>query len=344
MSAPKTRNQWALMGKVESTYGTPITLSASADGILLAEKPEPDFSNYLNEGDRGRTPGGAPRPRATQSGRFGNMRLVGELIGGGAAYSASVFSSLHTLLRGCGLEATGSFGAGTEKWTFVSEVGPSGLDSLTLEAYLDGQLYKLYGAYGSFEVGAEGPSIPSWDFNFDGLADKPTDVAIPTISGGYPPATRLPAKAENMAFTLGTFTGAKIRRWRFAQNRETNAARADQNSSAGHAGFTPGAYSPILEITIEKCALATSGPYHTSTTLNPYELKELGTLLICKWNIGGTQYNRWKIGAGATATEAQAQIVDVQDGEDGPTSTWDLTIEFKPSGYTNNDAFAILTD
>lgn len=343
MSAPKTRNAWGFMAKVESSYGTPATLVGSNDGVLLSQRPEPDFSQYLDEGDRGRAPGGAPRPRAAMSGRFGSLRLMSEMIGGGAAYSASVFGSIHTLLRGCGLEATGSFTGGSEKWTFAPEIGPSGLDSLTMEAYLDGQLYKLSGAYGSFEVGAEGPAVPEWDFNFMGLADKPTDVAIPAISS-YPPATRLPAKSLGIGFTLGTFTAAVMRRWRFIQNREHDAARANQNTSAGHQGFTPGGYNPILEVTIEKVTLATSGPYHTSSTLNPYELKELGTQLICKLDVGSTQYNRWKLGAGLTGGEAQAQIVGVEDGEEGPTSTWDLTIEFKSSSYTANDAFAITVD
>jgi hypothetical protein len=265
------------------------------------------------------------------------------MIGAGAAYSASVFSSLHTFLRACGLEATGSFTGGSERWRFAPEVGPTGLESLTIETYLDGQMYKLYGAYGTFEIGAEGPVIPQWDFNFVGIADKPTDAAIPSITN-YPPATRIPPKAENTAFTLGTFvTGAIVRRWRFVSGREHDTPRANQNTANAHAGFTPGGYAPTLEVTVEKTNLTTT-PFHTATLLNPYELKELGTLLICNLVVGQTQYNRFKIGAGLTGAEAQAQIVDVQDGEDGPTSTWDLTIEFKPSSYTLNDAFVITVD
>lgn len=342
MTATKTRNAWGFMGKVETTYGTPIALAAGSDGILLADFPTPDFGQYLHDGSRGRTPGGPTRVRVKQSGRFGNIKAPAEAIGGGAAYSASVFSSLHTLLRTGGLDPVGSFGAGVEKWTFTPETGPTGLDAATFQAYVEGQMYQLYGAYSSFEITADGPGVPIWDFDLQGLADVETDAAIPTITS-YPAATLLPPKAESIALTLGLFTAGVVRSFHFDAGREHGQARADLNSG-GHKGFTPGGRNPTLTVVVERVALATVGPWHTASTINPKQLKETGTQIICSLAVGSVQYNRWKLFAGSPASAAQAQVVEVKDGEDGPAATWEITLEFKPSTLTANDEYAIVFD
>ena len=344
MSAGKTSNAWAFMGKVpESPYGTPLALSASADGILLEDFADVDFSAFLNDGVRPRAPGGGPRRRVKPSGREGRITAPCAAVGAGAAYSASVFPSIHTLLRAAGLEATGSFGGGSEKWTYVPEVGPSGLDGGTFEYYEGGQKYALAGAYASFSVGVDGPDIPRWEFDLLGIGSTPTDAAIPTISGGYPPATRLPPKAESIAFTLGLFTAGVVRSFKFDYGREHDSQRANINSG-GHAGYTPGGHNPTLEVTLEQVALHTSSPWSTASTLNPYELKNDGQLVVCSLAVGTVQYNRWKIFSGASAAALQAQVVDVKDEKDGPTRLWVITVEFKPSTDLLMDSFAVVFD
>lgn len=117
MSAGKTRNQFALLGKVpESPYGTPLALSATTDGILLADFADVDFSGFIHDGSRGMAPGGGTRQRVKPSGRIASLSCPAEGIGGGAAYSASVFPSIHTLLRSAGLEATLDATGGAENY------------------------------------------------------------------------------------------------------------------------------------------------------------------------------------------------------------------------------------
>lgn len=344
MSAPKTTNAWGFLGKVESAYGTDSVPVAGTDGILLAEKPDIDPSQYLHDGSRGITPGGAPRIRVAQSGRFRTMKVSAEMIGAGAAYSASVFPSLHTLLRICGLEPTGSFGGGSEKWSYGSEVGPSGLDSGSIYAYLAGQLYKSLGTYGSFEISVDGPGVPRFDFDLAGIGVLESDASIPSISS-YPSVSNLPPKAETIGLALGTFTAGIVRGFRFTQNRNFDNPRANINTS-GHGGFTPGGRNPTLEVTLEKCTtLETSPPYHTATTFNPYQLKETGTQLIANMTIGSVQYKRWRLWSGpAGGATASAQVTNVEESEDGPTSLWVVTLEFKPSSYIANDEFSLVTD
>lgn len=339
MSAGKTRNQFALLGKVpESPYGTPLALSAAADGVLAADFCEVDFSAFLNDGTRGRAPGGGERTRVKPSGQIGSISVPAEAIGGGAAYSASVVPSIHTLLRSAGLEATGSFGGGTESWKYAPEVGPTGLDAGTFEYYEGGQKYPLTGAYSSFTCGVDGPDVPRWVFDLLGIGSRPTDAALPTVTGGYPPASRLPAKAESIAFTLGLFTGGVVRSFEFNFNRAHDAQRRNINSG-GHAGYTPGGANPTLIVTMEQAALTAGSPWSAAGTLNPYALRDTGDLVVCSLAVGTVQYNRWKLYAGSSVASAQAQVIQVDDEEDGPTRLWTITIEFKPSSYTLVDSF-----
>jgi len=331
------------MAKVEATYGTPITLSAAADGVLLADFADVDFSAFLNDGARGRAPGGGTRQRVKPSGRIGSMSLPFEAIGGGAAYSASVFPSQHTLFRASGLEATGSFGAGTESWKYAPEVGPTGLDSITAEYYEGGQKYPLAGGYSSISCSVDGPDVPRWICDLLGIGTTPTDAALPVITGGYPPASRMPPKAESVALTIGLFTGGVVRGFEFDYGRAHDAARKNINN-AGHSGYTPGGHNPTMKVTVEQVALATVSPWSTATTLNPYALKDDGQLIVCSLAVGSVPYNRWKIHAGATPTLLQAQVVEVADAYDGPTRLWEITLEFKPSTLTGVDSFTIAFD
>jgi len=340
VSSSKTQNQFAFMGKIETAYGTPIALSAAADGILLADFADVDFSAFLNDGARGRAPGGGTRQRVKPSGRVGTISCPFEAIGGGAAYSASVVPSPHVLFRASGLEATGSFGGGVETWKYAPEVGPTGLEAGTFEYYEGGQKYPIAGGYGSISCSVDGPDVPRWMCDLLGIGTTPTDAALPTISGGYPPASRLPPKAESVALTLGLFTAGAVRGFEFDYSRSHDAARKNINSG-GHAGYTPGGHSPTMKITVEQVALATVSPWSTSTTLNPYALKDDGQLIVCSLAVGALQYNRWKIYAGASAAALQAQVVDVQDAYDGPTRLWEITVEFKPSSLTLVDSFQI---
>lgn len=319
MSSGKTQNQFAFMAKPEATYGTPIALSAAADGVLLADFADVDFSAFLNDGARGRAPGGGTRQRVKPSGLIGSISCPFEAIGGGVAYSASVVPSPHVLFRASGLEATGSFGAGTESWKYAPEVGPSGLDSVTAEYYEAGQKYPIAGGYGSISCSVDGPDVPRWTCDLLGIGSTPTDAALPTITGGYPPASRLPPKAESVAFTLGLFTAGIVRGFEFDYGRDHGTQRANINAG-GHAGYTPGGHNPTLKVTMERPTLATVSPWSTATTLNPYALKDDGQLVVCSLAVGSVQYNRWKIYAGASAAALQAQVIDVQDAFDGPTA------------------------
>lgn len=335
MSAPKTHNAWGMMAKPEATYGNPEALGGANDGILLADMPDFDFDQWLFDGARVRSPGGGGIASVPKAGQFGTMTLPVDAIGAAAAYSASVLPNMRTLLRACGLDQVVDTTGGSEKVTYSMEIGPTGLDSLTCEGYKAGQKYPLSGAYGTFEVGAEGPVIPRWVFTLMGIVTAPvSDAAIPAIT--YPATTILPPIFDKTQAVIGSWAVPVIRGFNFTLNRSHDTPRADAWHTAGsHRGFTPGLYDPTLELTVERVALA---------TFNPYSIRDAGTLIRAELNVGSVQYNRWKLGGGSSGQSATAQIVSVEDAEDGPASTWVLTLKYRPTSYIAHDGFIIRFD
>lgn len=351
MTAPRVGVQWGFGGKAESTYGT-INAVAVGDGILLKTFPTLDIPHWVNDGDRGNTPGGGHRQSAPNSGRWGGMKVVAEGIGSPAAqaYAAGVKPQLDVLLLASGFTGTGSFTGGQETWLYTPAVQPTTLTSITAEANLAGSLYRLFGAYADLDVAASGPVIPDWNFDIAGAMDFVTDATIPVYTS-YPSIATVPMKSDSITCTIGLFTASVVKSWHFKVNRNFKNMRINQAGgfSVGMSGYTPGYRKPQLEVVIERCAaLATVTPWNTATTLNPYRLCEDAVPVIIRLSVGSTQYKRWHIfsgiglTAGAPNPVAQAVLADVKDTFEGPTATWTLTFDLFPSTYGASDDFAIL--
>lgn len=340
MAAPKQRTKFGFMAAVEAAYGVAETLATADDGVLLMEPPIPD-TEYLYDGARGRAPGTAGRQTdATPAGLGFTCETVLQAHGAATAYSASdVPPGIHQMLQSAGMQATGDFTGGSEKYTYAPESGPTGYSSITVEAYINGEKHPGRGCYSTFTITGDGVAAPSWAFELSGIGTLPTDAAVPTITS-YPAAANLPPKAQNISLSIGSgtpFTGGVVRSFTFTLNRELSS-RLDANSTDGHAGFTPGPRDPQLEIVIEQVARATSTPYYTATTIDPDILQSLKTQLAVSFTVGSTQYERW------TLTLPQAQIVEVEDGEDGATALWTITFSAKVSAGSADDDFNIVFD
>lgn len=328
------------MGKPEVTYNTPVSLAAATDGIQVCEIPTVKPDVYIHAGERGKAPGaGGPLPLVAPSGYGFEGTAAMYPVGAGAAYSAGVVPpGIHNLIQSAGCQATGSFGAGTEKYTYSPISGPTGFTSLTVQAFFDTQQYSAAGVYSTLIISSTGPDIPLWHFDLKGtMTGIPVEATVPAIV--YPPATRLPPKATNITFSLGTgtpFTTAKVKGFTFTLNRNLTQ-RADSNSG-GHAGFTPGKRDATFEITIEQTSTAsvTSAPWYTATQLNPYGLKSDRSVVGLSLNIGAVQYNRWQLNM------PQAQVLTVEDFEDGNTATWKIVFLLSMSTPSSDDDFNIV--
>lgn len=331
MSAPKLRNLFGLMAKVETTYGVAVSLAGATDGILVTEIPDVK-PEYVHDGSRnGRSVGMGPLKRVNKSGRAAKLSVITEARGFGAAYSASNLPSVDRLMKAAGYGATVVTTGGLETVTYapiaISGAG-SAPASLTLESYVNSQKYALAGVYADLMAGGAAGDIPKFEFPCSGIMTATeTDAAVPAIT--YP--TIDPPKAETMLLTIGLYTPLIVKDWQFALGRQLTP-RAYDNTAARHGGFSPGDINPTLEVVVEMVALATTNPWSTATTINLRELAERGSSIAASLVVGSAQYNKYKLAG------AQAQVVDVEELEDGATSEWRIKMILPPSGPTVLDS------
>jgi hypothetical protein len=167
----------ALLAKAESTYGTGVALSAATDAIKMFNKDRkgaPLRYAYLYDGANGPTIGAlGQRKRIAPSGLSLRGPLPFQFKGPGVAYSASVVSSLHTLLKAAGYTATLDSTAAAEKYTYAPTASDQMGTSLSAELYARGQKASAVGVIGSIKCDAPDLSPPTWMFDFNGIGTLP---------------------------------------------------------------------------------------------------------------------------------------------------------------------------
>ena len=169
--------------------------------------------------------------------------------------------------------------------------------------------------------------MPIWTFEFQGVGVLPTDVAQPVVT--YINGANTPPKSLGAGLlAIGGYTTAVLRSWEFTLNRDMSV-RADDNSAAGHAGFTPGGRDVKLSVVIEADALA---------TYDPYALSEASTPVALALQVGTAQYDQFTINL------PQAEISDVEEGDDGATAIWEIEYTGVVSAIGLNDDVDFLMD
>lgn len=337
MPAPQKLNTiYALLAKLEASYNAGGAPSPTTDGILLEERPKLTLA-YANDGARpatGLTLG--HQRRAKPTGRTGSFPVKHAAKGAGAAYSASVWPSLHVLLRAAGFDAAVDTTLGAEKYTYTPTPGPTGYASASLSAYLRGELVPLTGVLADLTSWAfQGPHVPVFEFALQGLVGAISDAGVPAIT--YPGLALDAPRAVNVTFTLGNLTQAVVRSATLKLGRKLTP-RLDVNSAAGHAGFAPGERAPTLEVVYETPALATT-PFTAAATIDPYQLYDAGTPVACSLAIGGTQYDKYHWAFPAAQIEKAPEEAD-----DGPVACTKLSLQLNPSTIAANDDLSIIFD
>src|SRR5687767_6917379 len=117
MTATKLPVGRALLLKIEASYNAAGgSVAAATDGVLVCDDLMPTLE-YAHDGRRRQPPGmGGHMRGVAPAGPRLNLTVPHEFKGAGAAYSASVFPSLHRLLLAAGFDGAGSFSGGSEKW------------------------------------------------------------------------------------------------------------------------------------------------------------------------------------------------------------------------------------
>lgn len=333
----------ALVAMESGTYGsgTPALVPAT-DGFHVYESPEVQIE-YQHPGTRdGQAGNGAANlPPVAASGRKATVDLVHYFKGAGAAYTASVRSSVDRLLRAHGMSATLGGGAGTERIDYA--LIADGFAPIVAEIYNRKQRYNLRGAYvQKIVIAAESLGVPRWTFSLAGILNAPpVDAVVPAIT--YPgTALRNPkATAIALAFVAGgqTFASGRVRSYTLTLERELDE-RASQNEANGdHAGLHPGPWMAALEVLMEATAVVPGSPFVSSAAMDPYRLFEAGNGCSLSLVTGLTQYNRFGISGPNAALSAPPT-----EEREGSIALWNMNFGLHPSVEAGTDALQIRTD
>lgn len=331
MSATKLLTQYGVAATIEAAYGDGAAPTLAQDGVIPMEVPEVELE-YIHDGTRGRSPTGGRLTGVAQSGLGATFSLMTHVYLPGIAYAAAVYPNIHDFLRMAGFGATGDFTGAAETWTYAPVSDQASLESGSIEVYNRGQLYDVHGAYANLQIVADGPVIPAWTFEVQGIGNLPTEIALPAITYRNFSAGR-PGKAVNIGLVLdpgSPYSAAILRSFEFNMGRDMSPRANDNTSGNAHAGFSPGDRDPRLTLLIELPALA---------TFNPYSLRDLATEIdVAIGPIGTGQYDQY------TLNFNQMQIADVNDVDDGPSAMVELELVAGVSAPGLEDDIEILFD
>lgn len=331
------------LAKSESTYGT-FSSPATTDGVQLQYQDRnlgaPLTYNASFDGDMGPSHGSLGTvQRVAPSGFSATAQWPMRLKGAGAAYSASVVPNAHVFLKSCGLDGTGSFSAGTEKWTYTPTAAGTTYGSHSVEAYAVGEKHQLCGGISQLTLDFNGPQPPiaTFDSRYILQAD-PVDASVPAIT--YALTSVTPPLATGISFTMGSLSAnAIVYGGQFRLTREIDNPRVALTSSGGHLGFVPGGYVAEIDVTLEKMA-KTSTPFTAASAFDEFQLWKNATLLSAfSIQFGSTQYNKYKIDFGT-----RAQVTKFTPAAESPIGKTMLTVRTSVSTPVATDGLTITFD
>jgi len=186
---PLLTKQRVLAAKLEVTSGTPVTLTSGTDGMINAYDVVIDGDIPYNE----RVAAGAfGRQQSTVGAYAGSLKFKVEAYGSGTAGTAPAWSTV--LLEACAMtQASGLF-------TPIS-AGAS-QKSATIAVYEDGGRKMLAGAMGTWTFNAEDGKPGVFEFDFKGVWQPVTDVAMFTPQF----STVIPPRFAGATLTIGAYT------------------------------------------------------------------------------------------------------------------------------------------
>lgn len=336
----KFNSRWALLAKLEASYRAGGSVSTSTDGIMCPEAPTV-VPGYAHDGSRqGKAPGtGGSLKRVARSGRFAEVTIPHEFAGAGAAYSASVFPSMHALLRASRFDAAVDVTGSAEKWTYTPSAFGSWA-SLLAEINTRGENSVLKGLLLRMRVGGELGNIPRAEFTGMGVMASPaTDQALPSVdyAAAGKSQDKTPAKAVQTNITIGNFAPARVKDFELEQVVTIDPLAID-NTTGEHGGFTYGVEQQFFLRMLVEATAQTGSPFHAAAALDPHRLADAATAVAIAMTIGSAQYSRWKISA------ANAQLVDDPWQDESSAAHWNLRFQLMPSAVTANDELSLVAD
>lgn len=213
-------NRQVIAAKIETTEGTAITLAgADANNLIMEPRFEADVPMYKREFlDNSLSPF---KHLATT--RLARLSFKCECKGSGTAGTAP---ALGKLLKACGF---GETVVASTSVTYAPISALASIPTLTLAIYKDGLRKALKGARGNVKYSAKAGEPGMFEFEFVGVYDGTTDVAILTPSGVD---TTVPVPLLSATFSVASFS-AFVSQLAFDMANELTP-RGDINQASGY--------------------------------------------------------------------------------------------------------------
>ena len=213
-------NRQVIAAKVETTEGTAIALAgADANNLIMEPKFEADVPMY----ERTFLDNSLSPQKAIATTRLARLSFKVEAKGSGTAGTAP---AVGKLLRACGLAETV---VASTSVTYNPTSALANIPTLSLAIYKDGLRKAIKGARGNVKYSAKAGEPGMFEFEFTGVYDGVTDVALITPSGVE---TTVPISLLSATFSIASFS-AFVSQITFDMGN-TLAPRGDINQASGY--------------------------------------------------------------------------------------------------------------
>jgi len=302
-----------LLARIETSEGTPETLTASDNPILVKDlKIKPEVRMYERDILNPTLSKLPPIP----AGATATVSFTAEVKGTGSAYSASNRPAIADYLKACGFSETIDTTAGAEK--VIYEPASDMIPSLTMGIYLDGIVLKVAGARGTVRFSGKVGEPVTAEFEFKGvwLGAQDASLPAPSFDVSNPPVciagnVQVDAYSPTITqFSLDIGNSVEMRESISAQNGYVSALITARNPR--------GSFDPELT------------PVSTYDWFNKWKEGQPAQLQI---QIGSFQYNRVKFVA--------PKIVFSDISEEDRNGILSATVEFSLAMTSGDDELVI---
>lgn len=233
-------NRQVLGAKIEVTEGTAEVLAGADCNVQVMNlKFDPDISMF----DRELLDTSISGFKAIPGTQLARISFQVEAKGSGTAGTAPGFGKLN---KACGL---GETIVALTSVTYAPVSALASIPSLTMAVYLDGIRHQIRGARGNRKYTAKNGEPAMYEYEFLGVYDGVSDVALPTPSGVH---TTVPVALLSAQLSINAFTA-------FASQiafdlGNSLAPRADINKAEGYISTlltkrrVKGSFDPELEL------------------------------------------------------------------------------------------------
>lgn len=308
---PLLSRRRTLLAKTETTYGTDSVPTGAANAILCRNLDITPLNAQIASRDLVRPYlGNFDQLIATVNVQ---VSFEVEVAGSGSAGTAPAFGPL---LRACGMSET-VVASTSVTYAPVS----AGFESVSIYYNVDGVQHRVTGCRGTVAAGFAAGEIPVLRFQFTGIYNAPTDVAVPSVT--YTQQTPLPVNATNTtAFQLFTYVGL-MKSFEFDLSADIQYRELVGNGANATTRYIQ--YidrKPNGTIVLEAVPIATKN----------YFADALGTATgNCTFQHGTTAGNRFTFNA------AQTDIINPTYSDDNGVQMLSIPLVFLPTTAGNNE-------